>query len=654
MPQRGHVEWYTPAIRKAKQERRQSERKWRKTELEVHRQRYVQLKSNVNMMISNAKTEYYKTIIAENKSDPKKMFGIVSELLGRHKERILPPNLSIRELVLKFNDYFIEKVNKIRATITDPVTSVSEATPPTVVVSLTSWQAVTEDEVKHIINKSPSKSCSLDPIPTECVDPLLPVITRIINDSLASGIVPSSFKCALVTPLIKKPQLDPSILANYRPVSNLPFLSKVLEKVVLVQLTAYLQNTGSIESLQSAYRKHHSTETALIKIQNDLLVAMSKKKANILILLDLSAAFDTVDHYQLLTTLKSHGIDGTAWHWFSSYLTNRSQRVTINDEHSESVSLQYGVPKGSVLGPVLFTLYTASLGKLLQSFAMNYHFYADDSSLYLSFEPADLNPSIVRVQQCIEAIRSWMAKMFLKMNDAKTEVILISSKTLASRVPPPTIQIGTSSASPSDVVKSLGVLLDRHLTMEQHIASVCKSATYHLYNIRRIRKYLSRQTTEQLIHAFVTSKLDYCNALYYNLPQRQIQKLQRIQHSAARIITFARRDEHMTPYLYDLHWLPVKYRIIFKILIVIYKCVSLSQPCYLANHLTPVTNERTLRSQNLNLLSVPLSSSQFSDRAFSFYAPKMWNEIPQSVKNCDFITFKQRLKTFLFNKCFYT
>ena len=207
--------------------------------------------------------------------------------------------------------------------------------------------------------------------------------------------MPICYRKAVISPLLKKSNLDVNEFKNYRPVSNLPFLSKIIEKAVASQLNDHLNKNRLFEEHQSAYRKCHNTETALVKISNDLLLSADNKDVSILVLLDLSAAFDTIDHCILLNRLReSFGLDGTVLNWLKSYLTERKQCVKIDNYFSSELHLPFGVPQGSVLGPLLYTLYTVPLGCIIKKHNLNYHFYADDSQLYLSIKPTHINDLI--------------------------------------------------------------------------------------------------------------------------------------------------------------------------------------------------------------------------------------------------------------------
>ena len=248
--------------------------------------------------------------------------------------------------------------------------------------------------VLKIINSASAKSCELDPIPTtllyENLDILLPTITNIINTSLTTGIVPPDLKTAIVKPLLKKPSLDKNLLKNYRPISNLPFLSKILEKVVLHKLLSHLQENNLSNPFQSAYRQGRSTETILLRIVNDILSSLDNDNISVLLLLDLSAAFDTLDHQILLSRLNSaFGIQSTALQWFHSYLSDRYQSTSVNNSSSSPSQLMYGVPQGSVLGPILFVLYTTPLSNTIANHSVNHQLFADDTQLQKSAPLSD-------------------------------------------------------------------------------------------------------------------------------------------------------------------------------------------------------------------------------------------------------------------------
>ena len=273
---------------------------------------------------------------------------------------------------------------------------------------------VSEKTVPEILNKSAPKTCDLDPIPAsllfECLDTILPTLTAVINKSLTSGIFPQVYKATIVKPLLKKSSLDHNDLKNFRPVSNLFFVSEIIEKVIPFQLFSHLSRNQLFNPFQSAYRPGHSTETALLKVMNDLLRSLDHGNISVLTLLDLSAAFDTTDHTILLQRFEhAFGIHDTALHWFSSYLTNRTQTVTVNNCSSALVTISCGVPQGSVLGPVLFVLYTAPLSDVMDSHSVLQHSFADDIQLKKSALPQQVYELIQSMQQCVYDVKSWMA-----------------------------------------------------------------------------------------------------------------------------------------------------------------------------------------------------------------------------------------------------
>lgn len=518
---------------------------------------------------------------------------------------------------------------------------------------------LTDEELRKIILGSKPTTCSLDPIPTkllrQCLDVLLPAITKIVNMSLANGVMPQSLKKAIVLPLLKKLNLLLEILKNYRPVSNLTYLSKIIERVVAKRMHTHMDINDLHELLQSAYKGLHSCETALVRVHNDILRAVDRGQCVVLVLLDLSAAFDTVDHGKMLRVLSERlGLSGTALQWFRSYLSDRTQTVTVDNTESEEWNMLFGVPQGSVLGPVLFTIYTLPLGDILRRHGVMFHCYADDTQIYLSFNVTKSLEAFSRMESCIKDIRAWMASSFLKLNDDKTEMLIIGTQAMLKKLPPLTLTVGNDCISPAASARNIGAIFDNNLSMSNHVSQICKSAWNQLRQIGQIRKYLDSSTTATLMHSFVSSRLDNNNSLLYGMPDKELNRIQRIQNAAAKIVTRSRKYDHATPLLKNLHWLPIEQRIVYKILILTFKALNDTAPSYLKDLITITKRKRTLRSNDQLLLNVPRCRlSTFGCRAFSYSAPILWNRLPEKCRKASTLTsFKSQLKTYLFKGAF--
>ncbi len=232
-----------------------------------------------------------------------------------------------------------------------------------------------------------------------------------INSLLYLGHVPKPFKLAVIKPLIKKPKLDPCELANYRPISNLPFMSKIFEKVVSAQLCSFLQRNGIYEEFQLGFRLRDSTETALVKITNYLLLASDQGCISLVVLLDRSAAFDTIGHDIFIDRLQNYtGIQGQALRWFRSYLSNHYNFVYLNGEASQLSTVKYRVPQGSVLGRLLFSLYMLPLGNIIRKYGISFHCYADDTQLYISTR-RDETSKLSKLTECVKNIKDFGPKI---------------------------------------------------------------------------------------------------------------------------------------------------------------------------------------------------------------------------------------------------
>ena len=293
--------------------------------------------------------------------------------------------------------------------------------------------------------------------------------------------------------------------------------------------------------------------------------------------------------------------------------------------------------RGPQVGKPWFTVYTYPV-----RYNLNYHVYADDTQLCLSFNSSQQHANstiIATLELCINEIRQWMKSNFLKLNDKKTEFMLFGSHQQFSKINIDCIHIGDSSIASASQARNLGAIFDSSMTMKPHISNVIRSSAFQLRNINRIHKYHNRVATEQIIHSFITSLLDNNNALLYGLPANQLYHLQKIQNTAARIVTFSRKSCHITPILKELHWLPVNQRIVFKLLMIVDKCMNNIAPSYLSELLSQYSPTRTLRSGNKQLLQEAKSNRSWGDRSFARTAESI-------------TVFKKQLKTHLMSETF--
>ena len=287
--------------------------------------------------------------------------------------------------------------------------------------------------VKECILNSAPMSCELDPIPfkllIEFLDSILPSLIDLFNSSHASGIFPQCFKSALVTPILKKRCLDHNDLNNYRPVSNLCFIAKILEKLVLSQVSSYLNSHNLYNTCQSAYRPGHSTETALLKVVNALFLYLNKGNISLLALLDLSSAFDTIDHPILVHRLHTaFGFNDAVLQWFSSYLTDRTYYISLSNHCYTFAPVHSGVPQGSVLGPMLFTMHIKSLSAIIDLHSIIHHSFADDLQSQMSAPPARISELLHSMQSCICDVKALATANIHRLNDNKTELMLVTTK----------------------------------------------------------------------------------------------------------------------------------------------------------------------------------------------------------------------------------
>ena len=661
--------WITKDCQQAKAIRRKLERTKDKSNDQKHA--YNRACKNATTVLNTARNFYYKNKLALCNNDMKKTYSIVNHLMDKNTSLNHKPNhKDTPEVAEEMKNYFIGKVEDIYQEVESLRCDTADVmnAPDFNGDKLKNFDPIGEEDLMKVISELNKKECELDPIPLKllmkCLPELKKILLFIVNSSLSEGVFPSPLKEALIRPNIKDLNGDPNDVKNYRPISNLPFLSKILEKCVQKQLSYHLAEHKLHAKYQSGYKVNHSCETVSLSMYDDLLCLSDAKNKVIVMLLDLSAAFDTVCHSKLLNKLHNKfGLSDTVLKWFTSYLKDRSFTVQIEKSKSSKCWLRIGVPQGSILGPILFILYTKELELIAKKHGLRIHMYADDTQLYIEFNPLYDQYSNIeeKIAECFKEVSAWMMQNILKLNPKKTEVIVVKSKNNFdndSCVIPSIKLSDKETISCSKVVKSLGVYFDEYLTFNHQISSVVQSCNITLRNLWTIAGKLSFELKRQLVHCLLFSKLDYCNGLYYGLPDIQLKRLQKLQNCCVRFLYGKRVKpwDSIRPFLKEAHFLPIKERVQFKIALMVFKSINNIAPDYLRKHITVKGQlNRSLRHENdFFLLETPqLPRLVKTHRGISYSAPKIWNNLPYEVRSSnDIVTFKKNLKTYLFGNAF--
>lgn len=635
--------WLDDDIRATMKRRNRLNLKYKRNPSEINWDNFKSARNRVNQMCRNAKRKFIHKSIED--ASPQTMWRFLKSLdIGKNKS-----NSNISSDLNGLNNYFASLSGSI-----DPILKLNTITSfesiPLPLHDAFTLEPCTVSETKKIFTSLTTKAVGHDNIGRSLLFPLLDVvllpITNIVNCSLASGIFPDTWKKSFVVPIPKKSA--PTELSHYRPISVLPFLSKVIEVTVHRQLSTFLQKNTLLNPYQSGFRSSYSTSTALIKVTDDLRESVDNGKLSLVALLDFSCAFNCVDFDILLSILRTLNISNTTYQWFRSYLHGRQQCIRQDDLCSDWCTLTAGVPQGGSLSPLLFSIFINCITSSLNF--SSYHLYADDIQLYLNFKLGDVSDAFSNMNSDLENVSLFAHKLGLNLNAAKTQVMVTGTRQAINKldmsVLPPLILNGTKLTL-SPFVKDLGVFINSDLTWNKQVGEVSRKIFAAMHSLKRYQNFLPISTKLTLVNSLLIPIIDYADVCYPDISEELLNKLDRLLNLCIRYVYGLRKFDHISDYRNQLNWLSIRHRRTLHLLTLLYKILNNpNSPPYLRDRFQFLCDSHTrqLRSAVNNQLTIPLHNSAKYADSFTVTAARQWNMLPVTIRNVHTVTaFKKSL-----------
>jgi len=602
----------------------------------------------------NAKRKFFHDALNNNRANSKDLWKHLKLLRNTQPSNVGPTKQDHLSCDKDIADFF-------NAHFTTPKATIASQSQPNynVIVEFTKknkhentlfeFTSIDSDFVtKQIKKMSDSKGSGIDEICVKLLKAALPYIADplvdIINSAIKTGVYPKLFKHAKICPVYKKGDInDPS---NYRPIAVLPIVSKIMERHLHNQLSSYLDEYNLLLDNQSGFRSRHSCETLLLKLTDSFLENMDKGNINTAILIDLSKAFDNIDHQILIRKLEHYDIAERPIQLMRSFLDNRSQTVIFRGTRSkESASPAIGIPQGSIISPLLFNIYLNDLTFYINS---NVDMYADDITVYTAHkEPNVIEKSL---NNDMTSISTWFEQNGLSISKEKTEKLSISTRHKSKESREVSINIGSSRINDTECHKLLGLQIDKNLDWKEHVNYVIKKVNSRLSLLRRIKCFLPQFARMLFYNSMIQPILDYGLTIYCTCSKEDLKRVHKLQKRAGRTILDIRktRDISTIDLFKKLEWIPINERAKLLTATMMFKCQHNMAPKYLSckfnNH-----NSRKTRLSSKGQLTIPLYKTNNGQRTFKFRATKIWNELPIETKSSKTIElFKKHFINFYY------
>ena len=514
---------------------------------------------------------------------------------------------------------------------------------------------VSENDIRKVTKSIKSMSLGVDCINIFVIKTLLnrilPVLQHIINKSFENGIFPSRWKRATVIPIPKMPV--PLCPSDFRPISILTAFSKIIEKLMNIQMVEYLTKHKLLDPMQSAYLKNHGTHTALLKLTEDILDAIDDSEITLLVFLDFSKAFDTVNHELLLAKLDILGFDEFSCNWIRSYLSDRYQRVKTDSGFSPWERVINGVPQGSILGPLLFLILISDMR--ISIWNGSYITYADDTNLYWNSSVENAKETLKNATAVISSVSTYCRNNCLRINLDKCKYMFLGSRNNIKKLKDLNLATPTINGFKMEYVntyKVLGIHFDEVLSWRKQVNVVIGRAVSNFLQINRLGKFLTTESKTNLCQSIVLSHFEYCNNVYLNMDKSLKNKIQKIQNWCIRFIFNVKRRQHCDydACLKKLNWLNMENRRIKQGLTLIYKILHGLAPDYLCDMFSLVSEIHNVNTRSaISSIWINKSiTSQIHLKAFTVEMAKIYNSIPEDLKKCNNVfSFKNKIHVYL-------
>ena len=639
---RAPAPWLTDALKIILKERDKAFRKYKKDKTIQNWNNYKNLRNFALTSVRREKAAYLKYVNSQDATTLWKRLKLANVLSRARPE--LPSNL---HNPTDINDHFLSAFSKASA----DAELINYFQTNRHSQSRLEFRLSSPEEVNTIIRGLKSNAAGLDDISLVMLKLSLPFLsnhfTHIINTCLEQGYFPAIWRTAIICPIPKVN--SPTSINDLRPISLLPVLSKVLERVVYQQLISYVGDSGILPSHQSGFRPGHGTATALLYVNNLIVEGLDSGMATALILLDYSRAFDCVDHTLLLAKLYYFGLTDIALSFFRNYLEGRRQLVRLHSGVSGVGDVTSGVPQGSILGPLLFILYTFDMSKITSYSRI--HSYADDTQLICTFHPSQYDEIEANLNADLQQISKYSSKHNLNLNAKKTQVLLIAPEECSNFLKDYiNIQLNGQPLGFTDIARNLGILFDNKLRFSQHISNLSKKSYVALKVLYANKHILNFKVRKKLCEAYILSNLSYCITMYYPcLTYDDKRRLQKIQNNCCRFVYGLKKYDHISEKIMRMHWLKVSYLFQFLLLVFIYKLLKTSTPIYLRSALVFRSDVHQVVIR-LNTLTMPQYKKTIFQRGFVYNSVKHYNKFRTYFTCTSLAMFRKEIKTVLLDE----